>query len=319
MTSLVADVGGTNTRIALAGPDRRLAHLARYENREFASFDAVLAAFFQEHPVTDPLKSGCIAVAGPVRGDKARLTNRDWAIDTPAVASGLPTTLETPLKLVNDLVALGQALPDLKAGQVSDIVKPKTDAPNGQALVVGLGTGFNVCMVRNIVDAWPVTLGAELGHASLPVSVRNLVPDLAGEVGAGSFQTVEDVFSGHGLAQLSARLGGDGSQNGAQIVKSAGADPSGPQAQSVKLMVRMLAVFTRELVFQYLPMDGIFFAGGAARGVLGPGARQVFVDTLRMSEGMPGSLNDLISSVPVRLISDDAAALTGAARIASCG
>ena len=77
-------------------------------------------------------------------------------------------------------------------------------------------------------------------------------------------------------------------------------------------MARLMGLLTRELVFQYLPLGGIHFAGGVSRGILGSPARATFLETVAAS----GPFADLIAQVPLRLITDDAAALTGAARLA---
>ena len=69
---------------------------------------------------------------------------------------------------------------------------------------------------------------------------------------------------------------------------------------------------TREMVFQYLPLGGIHFAGSVARGVLSTDARVHF---LKMFES-DGPFSELIGQVPVKVITDDTAALVGVARYA---
>lgn len=215
MTLLVADVGGTNTRIALARPDggtrQTLTHIGRYENDAYGSFYQVLTRYFTDYDLP-PLKGCCIAVAGPVTSTRARLTNRDWSFDAAAIAAALPAAVAPPVgavRLVNDLVALGYALSDLAPDQLLQ-VRAAGCAPglNNQALVAGMGTGFNVCMVKS-GRSGPTVIEAELGHASLPASVRDpLVAELAR--GADRFATIEDLFSGRGLAQVYRILSGGG-------------------------------------------------------------------------------------------------------------
>ena len=67
----------------------------------------------------------------------------------------------------------------------------------------------------------------------------------------------------------------------------------------------------RELILYYLPLEGVYFAGSVARGVLGV-AQEPFLDAL----GQPHLMQDIIAAPSVSLILDDAAALHGcAARI----
>ncbi|MDK3072294.1 glucokinase [Sedimentitalea sp. JM2-8] len=95
------------------------------------------------------------------------------------------------------------------------------------------------------------------------------------------------------------------------ILAAYAGDPAdGPARRTVNLMAHLLGVFARELVFQYLPFGGIHFAGSAARGILGSAARDLFLSGLEV----PGRFSEQIAGVPIRLITDDAAALTGAAR-----
>ncbi len=311
MTVLVADVGGTNTRVALIEADLAVRDITRFANDEHSGFPDVLARFLQGRDVP-PLTGCCIAVAGPVTSDRARLTNRDWDIGVDAVAEQLPGVTRNSVRLINDLVALGHALPALNRTQIEDI-RPTGTGPalNDQALVAGLGTGFNICLVKGNRQS-PVVIGAELGHASLPSSVMEI---LRTEIGSASaeFNTVETLLCGRGLSRLYRVLSAGEAQKGQDILTSYAGGQNGAVSRTVDLMARLLGVFAQDLVFHYLPFGGIHFAGGAARGILGSNARQSFLASFEA----PGIMDDHMRSVPVRLITDDAAALTGAARVIS--
>jgi len=317
MMLLVADVGGTNTRIALVQPDGAttpslsVSHIRRYQNDGFGSFYEVLNRYSADHQL--PVLDGCcIAVAGPVTSTHAQLTNRNWSFDAAAIAAALPVTVAPSggaVHLVNDLVALGYALPDLTPDQLLQ-VRPAARAPslNSQALVAGMGTGFNVCMVKTGQMA-PTVIEAELGHANLPANVRDQLVAVLGD-DANRFATIEDLFSGRGLSQVHQILSGGREQKGQKILAEYDPARRDCAAQAVELTARLLGMLTRELVFQYLPFGGIHFAGGAAQGILKSAAIEVFLQSL----AAPDPFADHIAVVPVRLITDDTAALTGAAR-----
>jgi glucokinase len=310
MTVLVADVGGTNTRIALIGEGRQISGLKRYENDLFPSFDDVLARYTSDHNLPHTLSGCCIAAAGPVTSTQAKLTNRCWTFDAADIAKTLSVGR---VYLINDLAALGYCLPDLSADQVS-VVRPPRGAtqPNTQALVAGIGTGFNVCQVKTTRDG-PVVLEAELGHACLPSSVSAALAEALGsQQAAAPFATNEDLFSGPGLSRLYHVLSDGDEKSGQQILTSYDLTIRDPAAITTELAARLLGLFTRELVFQYLPFGGLSFAGGVARGILGSAAQKVFLETLNA----PGPFADHIALVPIKLITDDAAALFGAARYA---
>jgi len=252
---------------------------------------------------------GCsIALAGPVTSVQASLTNRDWKFDSKAIAARLALPSADKVLLVNDLVALGYSLSGLVPAQLS-LVRPATgpDPLNNQALVVGMGTGFNICVVKSEL-ARPVVVEAELGHASLPASAGAMLSQSLGAA-AAQFPTYEHLFSGRGLSRLFRHCSDGDEQSGAQIL--AGYDPArrNARAHTVELVAKMLGKVARELVFQYLPYGGIHFAGGVARGLLDSAAREVFLAALNA----PGPFGEHIDPVPVHVITDDAAALAGAA------
>ena len=84
--SLVADIGGTNTRCALAD-GRRIVEgtVRRYTNAEFPGLESVLRRYVADEGEVDT-KAACVAVAGPVRDGRATLTNLDWSIDKAVLA-----------------------------------------------------------------------------------------------------------------------------------------------------------------------------------------------------------------------------------------
>ena len=79
--SLVADVGGTNTRIALAeGPKVLRETISKFENVRYESLQAVLREYLADHPDCTCSKAA-VAIAGPVRDGRGGLTNLNWHID----------------------------------------------------------------------------------------------------------------------------------------------------------------------------------------------------------------------------------------------
>lgn len=299
MNLLVADVGGTNTRIAVA-TEAGLTGLDRFENDFHGSFDEVLSAYLSRHEVP-VLDRAAVAVAGPVTGDQAMLTNRNWGFDVAALSRALPSS-DTPVRLINDLAALGHALPALTAMQLTEL-HGGTTAANDQALVVGMGTGVNVCLLKG-----QTVFEAELGHATMPASVAAALSEALGGTHS-TFRTNEDLFSGRGLARLHSALSGQ-VRRGQDILAEYASGQSGHAHSTVELSAHLAGLFARELVFQYLPFRGLYFAGGAARGLLGSSARNIFLEAFLQG----GAFADHLARVPIRLISDDGAALIGVAR-----
>ena len=81
MTAILADIGGTNTRVALAdGKQVRPNSIAKFSNAEFASLEPILVRYLAEAGIAS-VEGACVAAAGPVRHGVAEMTNLNWVID----------------------------------------------------------------------------------------------------------------------------------------------------------------------------------------------------------------------------------------------
>ena len=279
MTRLVADIGGTNTRLALAEGGTVIAETQRrFANDDFPEFAAVVAAYVLD-TAPGPLAEIVAALAGPTTPRAGRLTNRDWVLDADALAArfGAGRAL-----LFNDLTALGQAVPTLAAEGVLTVHDGPVPAGADQALVAGIGTGFNVCHVLLRPSGTHCTR-AEFGHVTLPSSVADLLRARFGDT--AGFTTVEDCFSGRGHAELAER-GTDG-----------------------VLFAGLVGAVARDLRMAFVPDAGLYLAGSVARAVLEGDGIAAF-----RAEYTAATQVDL-PPPPVRIIRDDMAALRGCARV----
>ena len=304
VTVLVGDVGGSNTRLALAGPEIGVTALKSFDNDSFTSLEDVLTAY-RSQPDLPEIQGACIAVAGPVYGDEYCLTNRAWHGDSSSLAARLQLPDGARMDLINDLAALGHSLPVLSPGQLSSLrAGPQL---GDQSLVVGLGTGFNVSLV-----AGTHTAGAEMGHADLPTSVYKKLEAVLGRNPEG-FNTNEDLFSGHGLVRFHQAMSGVAIAGGAQLMSEYLDDPNSAAARTVETWAEMLGLLSFNLVPTYMPGQGLFFAGSVSRGVLGSPAQAHFLDGFSQGGGL---LQEQCSQIPLWVITDDAAGVSGSARVA---
>ena len=307
--SLVADIGGTNTRVALSEDGRlRKDTVRRYRNAENTSLEAVLKRFLGE--MGDPdCKSASVAVAGPVRNGVGKLTNLDWSIDDDTLAKA--TKAET-VWVLNDLEAQGYALGSIDPGNVKTLVQGQIGRAGSAELVVGVGTGFNAAPVVHSSNGRTVA-ASESGHITLPIrtdedySLARFIENLTG------FAAVEDVLSGRGVARVYAwaagKSGPDGTEDTAAIMQAC-ADGSDPIAEkTVATMVRMLGTVTGNLALVCLPFCGVFYIGGVAR------ALSPYFERFGYSEAFcdKGRFGPFMSEFSVYVIEDDYAALEGLA------
>ena len=187
--SLVADIGGTNTRVALArGPVVDRGTVTRYANADHADLSAVLARYLADSGVADAQITGvCVAAAGPVHDGVADLTNLDWRIDRETLGRALTAD---KVAVLNDLQAQGHAIGHVDAGDLEEIVPQPEASALAAKLVVGLGTGFNACPVFDTAGGRFVP-PSEAGHVSLPSCDGKMEALIAAMVRDFGFASVE--------------------------------------------------------------------------------------------------------------------------------
>jgi len=307
--SLVADIGGTNTRVALA-EGRRLVDgtIRRYANSDFPGLESVLRRYIADEDGVDPI-AACIAVAGPVREGRATMTNLDWAIDKETLARA--TSAET-VAILNDLQAQGHALDHIDPAKITTIIDGPDDRPTAAKLVIGVGTGFNAAPVFDLEQGRVVT-PSESGHANLPIR-NDLELRLCNYVStAHGFPAVEDVLSGRGLERVYAFLGeeaGDPRECAAKDIMDACTDGRDPRAlEAARLFSRILGTVCGNLSLIQLPFGGVYLVGGVARAFAPHLVDLGFGDAFRDK----GRFAGFMGNFAVRVIEDDYAALTGSA------
>jgi glucokinase len=310
MTALVADIGGTNTRVALAQDGKLLGDtIKRFRNAEFPGLETVLRRYVDEAGGV-ACTGACVAVAGPVRDGVASMTNLDWTIDGDALtrATGAKT-----VAILNDLQAQGHALGHIPEDKLRPLFKGPEAKANAAKLVIGVGTGFNAAPVHETA-AGRVVAASECGHVNMPL--RNEADlRLAHFVEtAHGFPGVEDVLSGRGLERLFAfvttEAGHPQERAAAEIMQSLEAEAgTGPASDTARLFVRLLGTEAGNLALVHLPMGGIYLCGGVAR------AFTPFLTAMGFAEAFrdKGRFAGFMQNFSVSVIEDDYAALTGSA------
>ena len=307
--ALLADIGGTNTRVALAEGTRLLPDsVRRYRNADYPGLETVLGTYLTEEGSPD-CAGACVAVAGPVRDGAATLTNLDWTIGTATVARAAQAE---KVAILNDLQAQGYALGHLPATSLRPIVEGPDPRPGAARLVIGIGTGFNCAPVYETPGGRFVP-PAEAGHANLPIRTDEEL-DLCRDLEtAHGFPAVEDVLSGRGLshvyAWLARRGGAPAELSAARIMQAIETGDDPVVTETLRFFVRILGTVSGNLSLIHLPFGGVYLVGGVARAVapwLGP---MGYGEAMRDKGRFAGFMNNF----SVTVIEDDYAALTGCA------
>lgn len=310
--SLVADIGGTNTRVALARGTEILGDtIRRYRNAEHPGLESVLRTYLEAEGNVD-CRAACVAVAGPVRNGRAAMTNLDWTLDGETIARA--TRAET-VSVLNDLQAQGYAIGHIDPARLRNTISgPDSIAKGETCLVIGIGTGFNAAPVFFGADGSATLVPpSECGHANLPIRTEAELRLCQYVSTAHGFPAVEDVLSGRGLERVYAWLGqeaGDPRERTAQDIMEACQDESDPRAsEAAAVFTRLLGTVCGNLALIQLPFGGIYLVGGVARAFAPFLDRFGFADAFRDK----GRFAGFMSNFPVTVVEDDYAALTGSA------
>jgi glucokinase len=135
----------------------------KYHNQDFDTFIDILKAFLSEAYISKPPLAACFAVAGPVKDNIVRFTNRyDWVIDGDDIANQL--TIQS-VKLINDFQANGYGLLTLDIDKDCVTIQkgePRTSAP---IACIGAGTGLGECFLVSSSSGVYTCFPSEGGHA----------------------------------------------------------------------------------------------------------------------------------------------------------
>jgi glucokinase len=159
---LVADVGGTNTRMALFDPAiDGFRALSVYANRDHARLDDIIALWLetlQEEPPGDC----CIAAAAPPGGDTVRMVNIDWSFSCAELARRFGFER---IGWLNDFQANAYSLPHLKEADLA-VLHPGAARAGFELCVMGPGTGLGGATLGWVNDL-PFATTCEPGHMGL--------------------------------------------------------------------------------------------------------------------------------------------------------
>ena len=307
--ALVADIGGTNTRVALADGRQILGEtIRRYSNADYPGLETVLRRYIDDEGGVDPI-AACVAVAGPVRDGRATMTNLNWTIDKDTLTRA---TKAKTVAILNDLQAQGHALGYLDDANIRTIIDGPTGLPNAARLVVGVGTGFNAAPVFD-TDKGRLVTPSESGHANLPIRTERELRLCQFVSNAHGFPAVEDVLSGRGLERVYAFLGeevGISAEAKAKDIMAACADGSDPRAtEAAQVFTQILGTVCGNLSLIQLPFGGVYLVGGVARAFAPFLTEFGFGDAFRDK----GRFSGFMGNFRVSVIEDDYAALTGSA------
>jgi glucokinase len=321
MTDLVAaDIGGTHARFALAkiGADGAIAlgEVETLRTSEHPSLDAAWETYRAR--MDRPLPpAAALAFAGPVASDKIQLTNNSWHVRL----SGLEERLGVSrLTVVNDFEAVGHAVARADQEHFLHLAGPDHPLPShGMVSILGPGTGLGVAhLARSAGSGYRVqaTEGGHIGFAPLDAVEDAILARLRERLGRVS---VERVVSGPGIVSIYRTL-----------AELEGRDP--PELDDVAIWqgglsgeddLAVAAIERFCLALGSLAGDIALVQGGFGGVVIAGGLGYRIRETLRGSGFarrfvLKGRYEELMATIPVKLITHPQPGLFGAAAAFAC-
>ena len=334
--SLLADIGGSKSRFALANSAGRPERILVIDNDTVADLDAAVARYLEETGARP--RAATLAVAGPVDGEEVALTNRSaWRFRRDEFARRFGFS---QLRIVNDFEAVAWALPRLGAAETRPLGRPVAHVPEkwepvfrrghaqtkesrahpdsgqsahraGVKLVLGPGTGLGVAALVPVDGCWHV-VASEGGHAAFGPQAADEVETFARLRADCGVVSAERVLSGPGLVRLARVLDPRAACHAPETI-TASALAREPSAQAAaRLFVRLLGRFAGSLALTFKALGGVYITGGVANG-LGPLLDE---PAFRSAFEAHPPYEALLASIPTLLITCEEPGLIGCAALA---
>jgi glucokinase len=255
---LLADIGGTNSRFALAGPDGRPEHIQILENDTRGGIEESIAQYLSDSGARPD--AAVLAVAAPVGGgDEVTLTNRSWRFRKSELARHFGFT---SLQVVNDFEAIAWALLRLTPADVHPLGRAVARR-EGVRLALGPGTGLGVAALVPSRGHWHV-VSSEGGHASFGAQAPDEIEVFMRLLREHGHVSAETVLSGPGLVRLMRAVDPQSQHQAPETVVAAALAGDAPALTTTRLFVRLLGRFAGGVALTFKAFGGVYLAGGVA-------------------------------------------------------
>ena len=305
---LVADLGGTNARFAIAElASLTLSHVIQFPCQMHRGPEAAIRAYLEQVDATP--KYASIAIAAPVTGDDVVFTNSYWSFKIGALCRDLGFN---DVRVLNDFEAFALALPSLGSQEVLQIGGTEPQM-RGTKVAIGVGTGTGMAALVWSPAGW-VAVPSEGGHASFACQTAEDFA-LAEELRMDrSHLSAERILSGPGVSALHQAVA---ALHGVEVEALepndvltrglAGADALAVEA--LRFFVRCLGRFAGDAALTFGARGGVYLGGGITPRILdllkaGP-FRDAFEDK--------GRMRGYLAPIPIYAVLAEHATLRGAA------
>jgi glucokinase len=312
--NLVADIGGTNIRLAITDKHNNINEIETYQCQDFPHLSNVIHHYLEVKDLLNTQVNACLAIACPVDTDSISMTNLPWKFSQKQLKEELKLN---SLTLINDYTAIAMAIPLLNDEQKVKI--GQGESVNKQPIAVcGPGTGLGVANLVNIDDHWHC-IGGEGGHTDF-APIDELDVKIFQELMKTKKRiSYEQLLSGYGLEQIYQALVVINNKEtiSPEITKLSAKDISTHAIagtcplceQALSQFCKVLGSFSGNLALTTGSLGGVYIAGGIVPR---------FVDYVKNSQfrerfETKGRMSHINKSTPTYIITESQPGLLGAA------
>ena len=305
---LVADIGGTHARFAIASPEKNslnnsnltLDYQHTYQVAEFESLTLALLDYLNKIPETLRPTNAILAVASAVTDDQIVFTNSQWSFSISALKQQVKLD---ELLVINDFAAVAWALPSLNDSDLETIGTPHFfDAKKpGVYVALGPGTGLGVAALK-IENQQAIVLETEGGHISFAPRTDDEVKILQFLFNEYERVSYERLLSGSGLLNLY-RARSDLMKLPATLLTpeavSAAARENDPAANAaVEDFCSILGAFAGDTTLMFGAWQGVYLSGGLLPYLMDENGKKIF----RQAFENKGRFSSLLVKTPTWII-----------------
>lgn len=317
IVNLIADIGGTNIRLAQANAqsDTKFTDMETYQCAKFSSLTEVIALYIENNNIADCCINACLAIACPTDNDIISMTNLPWQFSQQAIIKALNLN---SLTMINDYTAIAMAIPLLTNKQKVKIGGGE-ETENKPIAVCGPGTGLGVAHLVpvsfNGKSQWH-SFSGEGGHVdfaavdALDIKIFQYLQNIKARV------SYEQLLSGYGLEQVYQAIcainGKSKNQlSAADISQKAVTDSCVLCKQALAQFCKVLGSFAGNLALTLHCQGGVYIAGGIVPR---------FIEFIEKSEFRSrfenkGRLSNICIQTPTYVITEAQPGLLGAAAL----
>lgn len=314
---LVADIGGTNGRFGLVEldpntPCNAVDYTAKEQItlscKDYADMASMVQTCCEKFGNVKP-DYACLAIAGPIDGDIATMTNLNWQFSIESLRQQLQFQ---KLHVINDFASMAYSVPFLTNDDFVSLYAAEADN-SAPIVVMGPGTGFGMAGLIPTKSSWGL-VATEGGHASFAPTTENELAIKSFLLKEQNHVSIENVLSGAGLVNLYRALA---YMAGVEAQPYSPADVSSHALAQTDAICREAAVnfcsilgeVAGDKALSWGAKGGVVIGGGITPKLISMFHETHFLERYKNK----GPMSSYVSDIPIRLIVNDKASLVGSA------